>query len=66
VELSISNFLAASDIFDLIEPCKNGIASLIGAIIAEKSRVEVVLCMEAGVCPTAGCAPRLESFYVID
>jgi hypothetical protein len=26
--------------------------------------VEAVLFKEAGVCPTAGCAPRLESFYV--
>jgi hypothetical protein len=25
--------------------------------------VKVVLFMDAGVCPTAGCAPRLESFY---
>jgi len=25
--------------------------------------VKVVLFMDAEVCPTAGCAPRLESFY---
>jgi hypothetical protein len=62
VDLSISNFLAASDIFVLLEPCKNAIASLIGAMVAEESRVEVVLFTEAEVCPTAECAPRLESF----
>ena len=29
----------------------------------EEARAEVVVFTEVGVCPTAGRAPRLESFY---
>jgi len=62
-DLSTLSFLAASEIFGLLELLRNAIASSIGAIIVEESRVEVVLFAGVGVCPVAACAPRLESFY---
>ena len=37
------NFLAASDIEEALEDLRNAIASLIGAIVAEISRIEVLL-----------------------
>jgi hypothetical protein len=48
---------------DLLELLRDAIASSIGAMVVEKSRVKVVSFVAVEVCPTAGCAPRWESFY---
>jgi hypothetical protein len=62
-DLSTSNILAASEILGLLELLRNAIASSIGAMVVEKSRVKVVLFVAVEVCLTAGCAPHRESFY---